>query len=140
MADYKADQLRRIPIFTDCSKPELEVLAQNTDEIDFPAGRTLIMQGAPNHTFFLLLQGEVQVDVAGLPPQHLRPGDFFGEITMIAPGPATATVVTTAPSLALVMSHQQFRNAIKANELIALRVMKVMAERLRRINLAEGSD
>jgi voltage-gated potassium channel len=138
MADYKVDQLRRIPIFAACSKPELRILARNTDEIDFPAGRTLIVQGAPNHTFFLLLQGEVQVDVAGLPPQRLGPGDFFGEITMIAPGPATATVVTTAPSLTLVMSHAQFRTAIKANELIALRVMKVMAERLRRINLAEG--
>jgi voltage-gated potassium channel len=138
MADYKVDQLRRIPIFAACSKPELQILARNTDEIDFPAGRTLIVQGAPNHTFFLLLQGEVQVDVAGLPPQRLGTGEFFGEITMIAPGPATATVLTTAPSLALVMSHAQFRTAIKANELIALRVMKVMAERLRRINLVEG--
>jgi CRP-like cAMP-binding protein len=139
MADYKLDQLRRIPIFADCSKPELKILARNTDQIDFPAGRMLIVQGAHNHTFFLLLQGEVQVDVTGLPPQRLGPGDFFGEITMLAPGLATATVVTTAPSLALVMSHAQFRNAIKTNELIALRVIKVMAERLRRINLAEGT-
>jgi CRP-like cAMP-binding protein len=139
MADRKVEQLRRMPIFSRCSKAQLESLARNTDEVDLAAGRTLIVQGQANHTFYLLLKGEVEVEVQGHPPRRLGQGDFVGEISMIDPGPATATVVTTTPVEALVMSHAQFHNAIKADETIALRVMAVMAERLRRSGLTEGS-
>jgi CRP-like cAMP-binding protein len=138
MADRKMENLRRMPIFSRCSKKELESVAMNTDEVDIEAGRTLIEQGHPNHTFYVLLKGEVEVDIQGESPRYLGPGDFFGEITMIDPGPATATVVTRSPVKALVMSHTQFHSAIRADEMIALRVMAVMAERLRQ-NSATGS-
>jgi voltage-gated potassium channel len=97
----------------------------------------LITQGRPNHTFYMLVQGEVEVTVRGQPPRRLGAGDVFGEISMIAPGPATATVRTTTPVELLVMSHLQFHTAIKSQETIALRVMAVMAERLRANMLAE---
>jgi len=140
MADRKIDQLRKMPIFARCTKSEIENLARNADEVDLEAGRMLIEQGQPNHTFFLVLKGEVEVDVRGLPPVRLGPGDFVGEISMIDPGPATATVVTATPVEALVMSHAQFHNAIKADEQIALRVLAVMAERLRRVQQGEPSQ
>jgi CRP-like cAMP-binding protein len=140
MADRKMDNLKRIPIFSRCTKAELESLAQNTDEVDLEAGRTLIVQDRPNHTFYVILKGEVDVDVHGKPKDHLGPGQFFGEISMLDRGPATATVTTTTPVEAMVMSHGQFHAAIKAHETIALRVIAVMAERLRRIGLAEGSS
>ena len=140
MADPKLDQLKKIPIFSQCNKTELESLARNTDAIDIPAGRTLIEEGRSNHTFYLILKGELDVDVHGKPTDHLGPGQFFGEVSMIDGGPATATVTSITPIEALVMSHAQFHNAIKAHETIALRVMAVMAQRLRRIGLAEGSD
>jgi CRP-like cAMP-binding protein len=138
MANRKIDHLKQIPIFSRCTKAELESLAQNTDEVDLEAGRTLIVQGRPNHTFFVILKGEVDVEVHGQPTDHLGPRQVFGEISMLDGGPATATVLTSTPVEALVMSRTQFHNAIKANETIALRVMAVMAERLRRIGLTAG--
>ena len=50
---------------------------------------------------------------------------------MLDRGSATATVKTTQPVEALVMSHAQFRDAIKANDALALKVITAMAERLR---------
>ncbi len=137
MVDRKMEQLRRVPLFARCSKAELQRLAMNADELSVEAGRVLITQGRPNHTFYILLQGEVEVTVQGQPPRRLGVGDFFGEISMIDPGPATATVRTTTPVELLVMSHMQFHNAIKSQETIALRVMAVMAERLRSNMVAE---
>jgi CRP-like cAMP-binding protein len=131
MADHKMDALKHVPLFARCSKAELRTLAMNTDEVDVEAGRTLIVQGQSNHTFFILVSGEVEVDIQGQPSHRLGPGDFFGEISMLDSGPATATVVTKTPADVLVMSHAQFQNAIKANEAIALQVIAVMAERLR---------
>ena len=139
MADQKMDQIKHVPLFARCSKSELQSLSMNTDEVSLPPGHTLIVQGQPNDTFFILVSGEVEVQVQGQAPRSLGPGDFFGEMSMVDRGPATATVVTTSPVAALVMSHAQFRNAIKANEAIALRVMAVMAERLRANAIATGA-
>ncbi len=136
MAESKADWLRRVPIFSRCSKRELQFLGTQMDEVRVDAGRTLILEGDRTDAFYLLLSGEVDVFVRGRPRRRLGAGEFFGEIGMLDRGPATATVVTKTPVEALVLSHLQFRDAIKANEAIALKVMATMAERLRADALA----
>jgi CRP/FNR family transcriptional regulator, cyclic AMP receptor protein len=135
VSDPKIDALGRVPLFAKCSRKELEFLITRTDEVDVSAGQTLIKQGNPGDTFYLLLDGEatVQVDGHGRPP--LGPGSFFGEIGILDRGPATATVVTTTPARLMVMSHAQFRDAIKANDQLLSQVMATMAERLRRDSL-----
>jgi CRP-like cAMP-binding protein len=99
------------------------------------AGQTLIKQGSAGDTFYLLLEGEATVQVDGRDRPPLHPGSFFGEISMLDRGPATATVVTRTPARLMVMSHAQFRDAIKANDQLLLQVMGAMAERLRRDSL-----
>lgn len=132
MADRKIEQLKRVPIFKQCTGAELQSLAMNTDEISLPERRTLITEGKSNDTFYILMDGEAEVSIQGKTVNRLAAGDFFGEISMLDRGPATATVVTTSPVEALVMSHMQFRDAIQSHDDIALRVIAVMADRLRR--------
>lgn len=131
MADPKLEQLKRVPIFSQCSRSEFQTLARNTDQVSLPAGRTLIEQGHPNHSFYILLQGEADVLVNGNRVGQMKSGDVFGEISMLDRGSATATVVTTTPVEVLVMSHAQFRDAVRSDENIAHNVIAVMAERLR---------
>lgn len=131
MADAKTDALARVPLFRHCSRHELDFLASRADEVDLGAGRTLIRQGEPADSFYVLLDGEVTVDVDGASRPAMRAGDFFGEISMLDRGPATATVVTASPVRAMVMSHAQFRDAIKGNDVLLAAVMTAMAERLR---------
>lgn len=139
MNDAKAQALGRVPLFAGLSGKELEFLATKTDEVSVEAGRTLIRQGEPSDAFYLLLEGEATVEQHGRSRPKLVPGSFFGEISMLDRGPATATIVTTAPARLLVMSHAQFRDAIKANEHVLLRVLSVAAERLRRDELERES-
>ncbi len=110
---------------------ELQCLARNTDDLDLPANRILISQGKPSDTFFVLLEGQVEVAVAGQELIYCGPGDIFGEISMLDRGPATATVTTRSSVRALVMSHAQFQNAVQAQDSIAMKVIAVLAERLR---------
>ena len=81
------------------------------------------------------MTGTVQVTRSGKPAARLGPGEFVGEIGMLDRGPATATVVTDGPVEAMVLSHTQFQDAIKANDNLALQVIAAMAKRLR----ADGS-
>ncbi len=131
MSEPKTEALARVPLFRHCSRSELDFLASRADEVDIDAGRTLIRQGEPADTFYVLLDGEASVDVGGQARPSMQPGDFFGEISMLDRGPATATVVTATPVRAMVMSHAQFRDAIKGDDALLAAVMKAMAERLR---------
>ena len=127
----KEDRLKAVPLFSHCSKRELEFLATRVDEVSLPAGKKLLVQGQPTDTFYILLGGEVEVSVDGRPLRRLNAGDFFGEIGMLDRGLATASVTTTRPAELLALSHAQFRDAIKGNDALVLQVMAAMAQRLR---------
>ena len=120
-----------MPLFSGLGKRELQFLASRVDEVSLQLGHTVIREGQPTESFFILVSGNVQVTRAGKPAARLGPGDFFGEIGMLDHGPATATVVADGPVEAMVLSHAQFRDAIKGNDNLAMQVIAAMAERLR---------
>jgi CRP-like cAMP-binding protein len=132
LSNPKIDALSRVPLFAKLGRKELEFLATRTDEVKVEGGRTLIRQGSPSGSFYLLLEGEATAEADGKARPPLKAGSFFGEISMMDGGPATATVVTTTPARLMVMSHAQFRDAIKANDQLLSQVLSVAADRLRR--------
>jgi len=131
MADPKLTALSRVPLFAHCTRRELQFIAQEGDEVDVAAGKTLIRQGRPGDTFYVQLEGESEVKVDGKRRRVLKAGDFFGEISMIDRGAGTATVTTLTPGRLFVMSHAQFRDAIKASDPLMVKVLMAMGERLR---------
>jgi CRP-like cAMP-binding protein len=135
MKDPKVAVMRRVPLFAGCTQKELEFLASCTDEVELTARRTLIKQGKPSDTFYVLLEGEATVQVGGKARPKLRAGDFFGEIGMLDRGLATATVVTATRSRAMVMSHAQFRDAIKTSDSLLSTILAAAVSRLRRDSL-----
>ena len=139
MGDPKVDAISRVPLFSRCSRKELEFLAGRTDEVDLKANYTLIKQGTASDCFYFLLEGGASMEVDGKARPSLHAGDFFGEIGMLDRGPATATVVTTLPSRAMVMSHAQFPDAIKTSDPLLSTVLGAAADRLRRDSLDRGA-
>lgn len=139
MADSKLDLLKKVPLFAHCSHASLESVERNTDEVDVEAGRTLITQGDSSDSFFVLLNGEADVLIDGKERRVLRQGDFFGEISMLDRGPATATVATRSACRMMVMSHMQFRDAIKGNPDLLVQVLAAVAERLRADAVGRGA-
>jgi CRP-like cAMP-binding protein len=129
--DPKLKALGNVPLFARCTKRELEFIAREGDEIDVPAGKTLIRQGRPGDTFYVQLQGTSEVKVDGKRRRVMKPGDFFGEISMIDRGIGTATVTTLTDGRLFVMSHAQFRDAIKTSDPLMVKVLLAMGERLR---------
>ena len=131
MSDPKAQALRQVPLFARAASKDLEFVASRTDEVEVPAGRLLVQQGRPADTFYVLLEGEADLEVDGKTRPALKAGDFFGEISMLDRGLASATVTTRTPVRMLVMSHAQFRDAIKASDPLLVKVLAAMGERLR---------
>jgi CRP-like cAMP-binding protein len=131
MSDAKTKALSGVPLFAHCSPRELAFLASKTDEVELPSDRQVTRQGHPAEAFYVLLSGEAEVEQDGKHRRTLGPGDFFGEISMLDRGPATATIVTRSECRLMVMSHLQFRDAIKGSDPLLGQVMAAMAQRLR---------
>src|ERR1700737_1009322 len=138
MSDPKIEALKKVPLFAHASPKELEFVASRTDETPAPAGTELTKQGSPGNTLYVLLDGEADVTIDGKHRRTLKPGDFFGEISMLDRGPATATVVTSTPVRLMVMSYSQFRDAVKSHAELLTQVMSAMGQRLRADLLARG--
>jgi CRP-like cAMP-binding protein len=60
----------------------------------------------------------------------LEPGDFFGEVGLLAaPWERTATVVATSPMRLLVLARQQFRELLFAAPTVAAPIHRAAAAR-----------
>jgi CRP/FNR family cyclic AMP-dependent transcriptional regulator len=126
----KAIAIAKVPLFSQCSRGELAQIAKIADEIDLPAGRVLTREGARGREFFVLLEGtaDVRQDTRLLPP--LGPGDFFGEIALVADLPRTTTVTATSPVHALVIGERDFRGLLRRSPKIQGKVLQAVAARL----------
>jgi CRP-like cAMP-binding protein len=128
--DSKAAAIAKVPLFSRCSKAELRRIAQLADEIDLPAGKALTREGARGHEFFVLLEGTAEVRRGGKPIATLRGGDFLGEIALITDVTRTATVKTTSPVRALVVSDRAFRELLHTSAEIQNKILQAVAARL----------
>jgi CRP/FNR family cyclic AMP-dependent transcriptional regulator len=100
------------------------------DEIDFRSGKTLITEGSPGREFFVLVDGTAEIRRKGRKIDSAGPGDFFGEMALLTDQPRNATVTTTSDVDALVITARSFRALLENNPLIALKVMRAVADRL----------
>jgi CRP-like cAMP-binding protein len=125
----RADALKELPLFEDLSGNDRAFIANYMDELDFAEGSTLITQGESNDSFFVLVDGEADVNVSGRLRQTLRPGSFFGEISMQRGVPATATVVARTAVRACVMTDTQFGALSKSPDVLS-RLQAAIGDRL----------
>jgi CRP-like cAMP-binding protein len=128
--DAKLDLLKRVPLFSNCSKRELAAIAAIADEIDLKEGKELTRQGAPGREFFVLVDGTADVIKNRRTVNTLKAMDFFGEIALLHETPRTATVKATSPVRALVITERNFKRLLKEQPEIQRKVLAALAERL----------
>ena len=127
----KIDLIKGVPLFSGASKSELAAIAAIADEVDLPAGKTLIQEGDTGREFFVLVEGTADVTQGGKEIRKIMgPGDFFGEIALVSKAPRTATVTTTSPVRALVITDRAFRQLLDHAPQIQIGVLTALAERL----------
>ena len=102
-------RLKSVPFFSNMSKRELAAMAQQTDDLDVPAGKVLAQEGEIGHEFFVIDQGTAEVTRGGEHVADLGPGDFFGEMALLEEDRRTATVTASSPARVIVMTRQSFR-------------------------------
>src|SRR5437764_1097972 len=129
-SDAKSKLIRKVPLFSGLSKKALEEVGRIADEIDFREGKVLTKEGARGHEFLVILDGAAEVRKNGRRINTLGTGDFLGEIALITKQPRTATVTTTKPTRALVVTDRDFLALLKRSPEVGEGIVKALGERL----------
>jgi CRP-like cAMP-binding protein len=130
MADKKVDHLADTWLFSTLSRKELARLARVCDEVEVPSGRVLVKEGDFGREFFLIRSGQATVKRRGRKVASLKPGQYFGELSLLSRLPRNATITADSDMDLLVMGQREFSAAIEDVPTIAHKMLEAMARRL----------
>lgn len=113
----------------------METAASKTYE----AGEVIFREGESGDLMFILLDGAVELRMKVEKGEAVikvvnTPNDFFGEMALLDDRPRSATAVAERRSRLLVVDGPSFESMILQNGKFALKIIKVLSERIRRSN------
>jgi CRP/FNR family transcriptional regulator, cyclic AMP receptor protein len=125
------EHLANVPLFSGCSRKELEKIARAGDEITMTAGSVIVDQGQTGREAFVVLDGTVTVKRNGRKINAAGPGAVVGELSLLDHGPRTATVVCETDCELLVIDQRHFRAVLEDVPVIAVKLLASLASRIR---------
>jgi len=104
----------------------------------FKAGETILTEGEDGDTAFLIVDGSVEVIIGeggkAKVVGTLGAGEVFGEMSLIEPGPLSATVKAESDTECIVTNYDEFIASLQENPERAVEFMKTLVRRLRQMN------
>jgi CRP/FNR family transcriptional regulator, cyclic AMP receptor protein len=126
----KEQLIKSVPLFSRCTRRELNAIAAEADELTLPEGRDLTKQGERGREFMVIVDGAARVLKNGRTINELGPGDFIGEIALLADVPRTATVTTTTETTVLVLTDRAFKRVADKIPTVHKSLVTALSERL----------
>jgi small-conductance mechanosensitive channel/CRP-like cAMP-binding protein len=127
----RADQLARSQLFAKLPADSVHDIATNGREHAYGSGEVIVLAGEVGTTMYVVLDGEVAVQAPFDRRELLRlkPGDFFGEMSLVTGSPRAATVVTTMPTRTFVIDQPDFRQMLEKHPEVADTLSDILATR-----------
>jgi len=128
------DQLVSVPLFSACSKKELQAVSRASDEVTLPAGKTLCEQGAIGREAFVIVGGTAEVRRNKRKVATLGPGACVGELALLDHKPRTASVIAATDLTVLVIGAREFAGIVDNVPSISHKLMRSLASRVRELD------
>ena len=110
-----------------------ELFRNETDVERFATGDTIFREGDPGDALYVVVDGSVELTANGQWVETLGPGGIMGEMALIDQGPRAATAVALTPCGLARIPEKRFLFMVRETPHFALQIMRVMADRLRRM-------
>jgi len=128
--------LRRVPLFSGLTEPQLEALAVGSARRSYPKGRTIVTEGESTQTMYILLAGRAKVQRSDSEGKEvilavISSGEFFGEMSLIDEAPRSASVITIDPCEFMAITADVFRALLMQSPELSMGVMRGLVRRLR---------
>lgn len=100
----------------------------------YAAGQVVFKEGDPGEIMYVVKDGEVDITVKGKVVETVGKGGIIGEMALVASHRRSATVVARTDCKLVPIDEERFTFMVQQTPSFSLQVMKLMAERLRRMN------
>lgn len=133
--------LARSGIFQGVAPDAATALVAQLQQVSFPRGHTVFVEGEPGDRLYIILEGKVKIGRRTADGREslitvMGPADMFGELALFDPGPRTSTVTTLTEVKAVTMDREALHAWVLGRPEIAEQLLRVLARRLRRTNSA----
>jgi CRP-like cAMP-binding protein len=98
------------------------------------AGGAVFSEGEPAQEMFLVRRGRVDIQLNGKTVEEVGPGGIFGEMALIDHTPRSASAVAGEDSEVIPIDERLFLILVQDAPYFALDIMRVLTERIRRMN------
>jgi CRP-like cAMP-binding protein len=130
--DELVRSLAGLALFADLGDPDLAAIADPELERHFSRGERILRRGLSGAGFFVILDGEAVVEIAGDDePRRLRRGDFFGEVSTLLECKPAADVVARTELHALEIPGPQLEAFLLQYPRVTYRMLQTVTRRLR---------
>ncbi len=128
--------LRRVPLFSSLSESQIDLLAAGSVRRNYPKSRTIVSEGEPSTSLYILLSGRAKVQRSDSEGKEvilavLGSGEFFGEMSLIDDAPRSASVITIESCDFMSVNKDSFKAMLAQNTEMAMAVMRGLVRRLR---------
>lgn len=125
--------LRPVEILSALTDDEVHALAARATEARFAAGEEILRQGDAGDTLLVIRSGTVRVSVLQVgvvvDVAERRAGDAFGEMSLFADTPRSATVTALDDVEVLILDRDAFRELLLGNPAVAEDLARIIAQR-----------
>jgi CRP-like cAMP-binding protein len=126
-----ANALEHVPIFCECSKRELKLVAKVAKQQTVRANTTLMVEGEPGDTMLVILSGGATVTKGGRKIAQLGTGDVVGELAPLTKAPRNATVTTRTECDIAIIGRKDLYKLIDDAPGFARKLLEALANRIR---------
>jgi CRP/FNR family transcriptional regulator len=138
-SDAVIELLRRVPLFSELSQPELERVAQVAVSRSYPSETRVFHEGDRGDACYIVRTGNIRVtrehpDGRAITLANLGPGSIFGELAMFDDWKRSASVEATEPTELLALPAGDVRALIRSHAEMAEKLVVALTRRLREAN------
>jgi len=123
-------------MFASLDRKRLRSMAENFKERSYEPGEVIEREGDNAISFYLIVNGSVDIKKGNRRIAKLGRGQYFGEMALIEKQPRSATVIAREPTKCLLMTSWNFLAFLRTDPDLAIGVMKELARRLRETDQA----
>lgn len=99
------------------------VLPQHLDFMTVPSGAEIVAEGACDRVMYFVFEGQARMWRGGIDLGRVGPGEYFGEVALVAGQPRGATVVAADTMLLASLPHGRFKQLLGEEPEIAARFL-----------------
>lgn len=103
----------------------------------YQAGEVIFHEGDPGDEFFVIRRGAVEIRSSGRLLETLGENEIFGEMALIDAAPRSADAVARTEAVVAPISEKQYVFLVKHTPYFALKILRVLARRLRAQNKSD---